>query len=808
MSTTQTDERVQAENGVTAEYMPFTPFQESYAFEPEAPTTARFEQFEPAPAVTPFVSEYEGTELESPESAELRELLFDLYDEEFDEVLADMAHEAWEAVTQRAEPFGETGTTASAEQFLQRWSEPVRREAEAMLDNIAQAAAEQDLAAMDEGAFDAFFERFEPRQTGLEPYFEDFLGKLASKAKKLVKKAADVAKKGLTLVPGLSGLISKLKALVKPLLDRVLKMAIDKLPPTLRPLARQLAQRILGSKVGEITGEEVEFEAAPAAPDVSVIQQEFDVQAATLLFASDEIEQELVLGEASSMDEREDGAAVAELHEARARFIDELEAGVDPEQALERFIPAVMAVLPVARTVIGVIGRPRVVNMLAKFLAGYISRYVPEAAAMQLSRAIVDTGLRMLTLEAPVEAEAASPRLASETIAHAVEDTVRRVTELEEAVFEQPELLEAVLTEAFHEAAAENFPPQVIVPELHEAPLRATWVAMPAGRARKYYKKYGHVFDVEITPQIADAITTFGGAKLSAVLKDRLGVTPPVRARVHLYQAMLGTTLRRIAMLERTVPGLGASRAGALLLHPLTVDAAGTLLQQPRLGRATPGAFRSSPRAVSIGARFYYLEIPGARPIAVTTNGARPEVRRTSDVSVTLDFPKDEFRVFVYLSEADAQEVAAKIRTQDLTSVLMLARRVYETGLNVALGGNIQRHVKILTEAVPQDEFFGKQLKQLADTVRSRLIKTVAGWVGKALTGYLKGSAGEFVAATEAPADGATVVVRIANPPGAPLVRRLLRGEGVGVGALADLDSLFRGDPKVAVQTVPGFRFD
>jgi hypothetical protein len=801
---------IEAESGTASQqYVPYTPFQESYAFESEPSTPGRFEQFDAAPALTPFVSEYAGGETQSAESAELHDLLFELYDTEFDEVLADIAHEAWEAVTERAAPFGETGAMESAEQFLQEWSEPVRREAETMLENVAQAVSEHDLASMSESEIDTFFERFEPRGTGLEPYFENFLGGLWKKAKSLAKKALDVAQKGITLIPGLSGLISKLKGLVRPLLNRVLKTAIDKLPATLQPLARQLAQRVLGVQAQEMQGED--FAAAPAAPDISVVQQQFDLEASMLMFASDEAEQEVVLNEAVYGAEREEGAPIAQLHEARARFVDELEAGVDPEQALENFIPAVMAVLPIARTVIGVIGRKRVVSFLAKFLAGFIGRYVPQEAATQLSQAIVDAGLRMLSLEAPAESEARGPRLACETIAQTVEDTVRRVTELDEATFEDAALLEAAFTDAFHAAAAENFPPQVIVSELHEAPLRATWVAMPTGRRRKYYKKYTHIFDIEITPQIAESITTFGGTKLAAFLKDQLGVTTTVRAKVHLYQAIPGTTLRRIAKCERAVPGLGASsKAGAIQLHPLTVQAAGTLLQHPKLGRNTPGEFRSSRGAIAVGARFYYLEIAGARPITVAASGGArtAAVRRTSDVNVTLDFPKDEFRVFVYMSESDAQEIAAKIRKQDLTSVLLLARRVYEAGLNVALGGDIQRHVKILTETVPQEQLFGKQLKQLAEHVKQYLTKKVIGWVGAAIAEYVKAGAGEFVAATEDPADGVTVIVQIANPPGAPLVRKLLRGEGIGLGALRDLESIFKGQPRVAVKTVAGFRFD
>jgi hypothetical protein len=494
---------METENGATAQYVPFTPFQESYAFEAQPAPAPLLEQLDSQAAVTPFVSEYEGVGTRSPETAELHDLLFELYDETFDETLAELAHEAWEAVTQRAEPFGETGSTASAEQFLREWSEPVRREAETMLENIARAVTEHDVASMSEAEFDRFFEQFEPRATGLEPYFEGFLTGLWNKAKAIASKGFDVLQKGIALIPGIGGLISKLKELVKPLLQRVLNTAIDKLPPTLQPVARQLAQRVLGAGGLEVQGED--YAAAPAAPDLSVVQRQFDLEAAALMFAADETDREVTVNEAVAGADREAGPGVAELQDARERFVDRLEAGESPAHAMEQFIPAVMAVLPIARTVIGVIGRQRVVNTLANFLAALVKRYVPPEAATQLSRAIVDTGLRMLKLEAGDEAPAQEQgtRLAYETIAQTVEDTVRRVSELDEATFEQPALLEAAVTEAFHEAAAENFPPQMLLPELHEAPLRATWVAMPTGRRRKYYKKYSHVFDVEITPSPA-----------------------------------------------------------------------------------------------------------------------------------------------------------------------------------------------------------------------------------------------------------------------------------------------------------------
>ena len=613
-------------------------------------------------------------------------------------MLGDLAHEAWEAVRDRAEPLGEAGSGASAEQFLQEWAEPVRRQAETMLENVAQAISERDPASMSESELDQLFERFEPRDTGLEAHFENFLGGLWNKAKSFAKKAIDIAQKGIMAIPGLSGAISKLKELVKPLLDRVLRTAIDKLPAPLRPVAQQLAQRLLGLTAQEADNEG--FEAAPAAPDISAVQEQFDLEAATLLFVPDVSEQELA-SEALYSGDGEDSAPMAALHEARAKLADDLQAGVAPEQALEQFIPIVMGVLPIARTVIGVIGRKRVVDFLAKFLATYITPYVARRRRRSSRRRSSTPGCACSRWRrrSRKTARASRPRRLrrrSRTLCGAWPSSTRRPSR-------SPRSLEAAVTEAFHEAAAENFPPATIVPELHEAPLRATWVPMPTGRRRKYCKKYTQVFDVEITPQIAATVTTFGGTKLAAVLKDQLGVTPPVRARVHPLPGDQRDDAAEDRAARAWCPRARREGRCGAAAPAVTVQAAGTLLQHPKLGCDASGDFLPTCGAISVGQRFYYLEIAGARPIAVSAgDGAGTAVRRTSEVNITLDFPKDEFRVFVYLSEADAQEIATKVRARDLTSVLVLAKRVYAAGVNVALGGDFQRHVKVVTHELPQ----------------------------------------------------------------------------------------------------------
>lgn len=784
-----------------AEWQPETPFESLYDFVPEATPSAALGEWTTTALETPFVSEYgQGAGEVSLEGDALRELLFELHDSEMDRAVGELVQEAAAAVPERVGMLGEAASGQASEHFLDEWIDPVRQEAATMLDGIAEGLEQVDVASLGEDELDRFFERFEPQATGLEQHFEDFLGSLWKKAKKVVAGAINVAKKGVAAVakaiPGVSGLIGRLKALVEPLLKRVLSMAMDRLPPGVRPIAVKVARSLIPGFKGEAEAEE-SLDGQPAVPDPGAIQRELDEAIASLVLAGDEAEQEATLAEQLEGAERVDGAPLTEYQEARAEFVDRLERGEDPRQALEQFIPAVLAVLPIARTVIGLIGRPRVVEFIAGYVAKLIERYVGAAAAKQLSQSVVDIGLGMIGLETPPEGEL--HRLAPEVIAGTVEDTVRRVAELDETSLEHPQLLEAATNQAFHEAAAENFPSTELVPEVQEASrVRAAWVPMPVAGRRKYYKKYTHVFDVEITSQMADSIQTFGGKRLAAFLRDRLGVAPPVRARVHLYQTLPGGWPSRIARFERIARGTRA-KTGWMQLHPLTGAAAATLLQQPKLGRAVSGRFRSTRGRTAIGQRLYYLEISGARTSAA---------RRSSEVNVALDFPADEYRVSVFLGEADAQEVAAKLRRRELPTALTVAKRVYAAGVGTALGGDIERHVKIKHEAVDHEESLGGALKKVAQAVLEALSGKVVEWVGKATADYLEAQGAEFVSATEDPAEGVTVVVTIKSPPGSPLIRKLLKGEPVSPADLANPAALFAGAPQLGVKTSPGFRFD
>ena len=502
-----------------------------------------------------------------------------------------------------------------------------------------------------------------------------------------------------------------------------------------------------------------------------------------------------------------------ELHEARARFVDELEAGVDPEQALEKFIPAVMAVLPIARTVIGIIGRKRVVNFLAGFLARLISRYVPQRggeaalAGDRRHRAADDLARgagreRRRADAARVRDDRADGRGHRSARRRARRGDVRGTG----AARGRGDRCVPRGRRGELPAAGAS------CPSCTRRRCAATWVRCRSARRRKYYKKYTRVFDVEITPQIAESLTTFGGTKLAAFLKDQLGVTAPVQARVHLYQAIAGTTLRadRAARAQRagTRPGPRARRGPA---PPADGPRRRALCSSSRSSAGTsPGAFRSSRRAIAVGQRFYYLEIAGARPRHDDDRHGRRSGRQ----------PVQRGQRHARLPEGRVPRLRlperggrAEHRGEDPQARRHVGARARQADLR----GRHPRRARRRHPAPRQDPHRGAAAGAVLRRRRSSSSPRASSsgwrrrssdWVGKAVADYVKASAGEFVAATEDPADGVTIVVPIANPPGAPLVRKLLRGEGIGAGALGDLESLFKGQPRLSVKTVAGFRFD
>ena len=400
--------------------------------------------------------------------------------------------------------------------------------------------------------------------------------------------------------------------------------------------------------------DEEEFVAAPAAPDVAVVQQQFDLEVATLLFAPTRPSRRSIVSEARL---RAPSATTArrsrELHEARARFVDELERGVDPSEAIENFIPRRDGGAP-DRPNGDRRHRPQARRQLPRKVPGEL---ISQATCPPRRDAALAGDRRHGAADAVArgagETEVEAPR-AGERSRQTVEDTVRRVAELDETTFDAPGAPRGGGCRSVPRGGGRELPAAAASsPSSTRRRVGGTWVAMPLGKRRKHYKKYTHVFDVEITPQIAESITTFGGTKLAAFLEG------PARRRCSGPGACppLPGDSRHDACADRaaraSVSGLGRRRGrGAVQLHPLTPEAAGAAAAA---AEARPRRARARFARPAAGSRSASASTTSRSPARGRHRRRAPAARvrrRSSEVNLTLDFPKDEFRVFVYLSEA------------------------------------------------------------------------------------------------------------------------------------------------------------
>lgn len=764
---------------------------------------------------TPFRSEFrlEAQEnMVTPEADEFVSFLYELYDREFDEAVFELANEAADLCAARFEGefIGEAAQQMEAERMLEEHFAPLVNEIETLLDAVSEDIEQKDLDTMSEAELDAFMEQYKPNRQ-LSPNFENIWGWVKKKAKKAIKKGIKWAKKKAKGLAKrlLKAALKKLKKYAKPWIKKIIKYSINKLPAKYRPIAVKLAERLgLKKKVGE---EESIEEEAEISSDVTGFQQEFDLLLAGFLFAENEAEQELMLAEASTAVEQETDDRLTRLDQARQQFIDGIGRLEEDESAaplVENFIPAI---LPLVKLGLKFYGRPKLVKFLAKYIARLIKRWIGPKYAVPLSRAIVDLGLRLINLEASPEDE---QRVAGEVVAAAVEETVRRVAALPDHVLDNDELLEGYALEAFESAAAANLPPVLPEkvyhnrPELRESSsIKGTWLLRPSSR-RKFYKKFTRMSEVEIGPYMAQEIKTWGGVPLAFFLQDRLSIPAgkPVKARVHLFEAIPGTWLSRIAKYENHVTGLGTTAKSAWSqIHPLTPAAAAVLLREPGLGRSVKPRYLVNPLKVRVGQRFYFLEIPGESSAYTSTAASPTAVGRCCSTHLIMDFPGQRLQVNLFLGEAEAQEIAVNLRSQvPLGTVLSRLKASAAAGLQSALnmGIGMYHQVSIIHGGTAAAPASADALKWVPPIVLERLTGKLTGWIEYNLYQFLKQQARDFTSAAQDPAPGITIRLEFINPPGFSLLRRYLASEAVSLRDLRFDESM----PEARILIMPGCR--
>jgi hypothetical protein len=794
-------------------------------------------EVEPQALSSPFrtVYEVEGfSEVGDPEAEAYMSFLNELYEQEMDEALYELMDEARGMHEESYSP----NSAFESERMLEQHFAPLQQESERMLESMAQHFANRDPSSLSEAELEVF-EAYQATAY-LTPAQEDFFGSLKKLAKKAVKGYVGLAKKGLQFAAklGLGPILKKLLVLVKPLLKRVLQMAIGKLPVNLQPIAQKLAEKYAGIKPAQpatatadatstdaaspdampadaSTGMDASTGSDTTTPDATEIQQEFNYQIANLVFAPGEVEQELEVARVINESRQSSYDAAGELDVAREQFINELQnlkEGEDPTPYVQNFIPAL---LPILKVGLRLAGRPRIVNYIAGLVAKLIQKFVDPQNAKALSRAIVDTGLRLINLEVTEQEE---ERLAPSTVAATVEETIRKVAAMPEYVLENQELLEAFTLEAFEQAAASYLPPILPDsvyrqrPDLQEGrSLGGTvWLGMPFRSRKCCYRKCPRSFKVRISPQMAEAIETFEGETLSDFFYEQMGLPAgeTVEAEVHLYEATNHTSLGDIVRHESEAEDFGASgEAGTVQLHPLTPEVAGLLLDDPSLGREMPAKAMTSRQGIGSGQRMYRLGLSNtrARPLMVPGTGKRSRVRRRSGVKkIRLDFQSDQIGVYFFLSETRAQQLAVSLRKQTHAGTMITTlKRIIKRGISPTLGGLRPKYLQIVGGLTP-GQSSGSALQQIPGTVRQSLSRALEGWLLTALADDLKQNAQSFIKASEDPADGITIKFMLSQIPGFSQVRTMLKTKQPAPSNLG----FQSGKPTVKVTVGSGFRRD
>ncbi|MCY2687585.1 hypothetical protein [Salinimicrobium sp. TH3] len=807
-----------------------------------------------SPFTKTFDDQEQGNDL-SPISEEYVDLLGELNDRDFSDAISQMAGELEETWISKISNEAAMGSRyiPFASQQAEAYIEPLVQESEVIFDKLIEHFSGNDLADHSDTKVEDFFSSLEYGHGRFTPAQEYFLGGLIKKAKSVVKKGINLAKKGISTVGKIMPInlvLRKLKALVRPLLKKVLQFAIGKLPKNLQRHARSLAKKFLSMEVaGELETFETDY---TAAGDIDAIQMEFDNEIANLLFTAHEIEMdnEIMQYESSFANiEREfDNEAgvsnIPSLEEARQRFITdlkELREGESPAPAIEHFLPAaIMALQPVIKVAIGIIGRQRVINFLAGLLAKLVAKYVPEAVAKPLAASIIDAGMGIIGFEVN---EKDSPDVAYEAIANTIEGTIQNLTDLKEEDLQDNEALTLQLLSAFETAVADNFPSKYIKPQLRKTVQPGIWILKPRKGSRYMYKKFSHVYDIVIDPTTAASVSTFRGIPLASFLKDKLGMdlTKPVRAKVHLYEAINGTRLHRIAKHEN-LPGMNSPQiSGSSLLHPLTPEASLMLLKEPHLGKPTDPRFKNRRYKIALGQRFYFLEIPGAtlrmppvenfeKEFESGRSGRGRKLSRSSDIQGVINFVRSEIQLNYFFSEEEAKSVVEKLNRNDYLGASMSIRYSVRKVLHGILVKNINTKVKIIHEAMPELylEYYADEEEQfapfaaigravggmaksagkkvLADIIE-KIIRKVTEMAYKALVNYFKARTAEFKSAQASPKDGVTVQIIFINIPGMSSIRAVInaiKGK-LSLGNIADL--ALPNIPTPEIKSLAGKRF-
>ncbi len=725
---------------------------------------------------SPFGAEADSEVDVERETAEARDFLETLHDEEFEDALEQLLNEGASRVLADAQEWSAAPTDAGTREALDEWIDPLTNEWENSINRIGGGLENTDLTRLSEQELDELLDSLEPAPTLGSEVFDNFLGKLLRKAKSFIKERVrqagnfiknpvkgviDLAKSGLQTIK--SGIQTIGKHLIGPILNRLKGIGLALLKGVVKKLAAPLtrllpsyvrpAVKILMTKLGlDEAGEFPATETDEIVGSAGALAQNFDTELVNLLYPVESAGEESGEFDESEYIEPEFDEA-AGLDDARARLASALSehTGTEPPTAeIEQFLPVVLAIRPLLKLGLKLTGaRGKLINLIATPLANLIKGMVGPEAARLIAKAGVDVGFTALGLETSPQQEQS---LSGEALASTVEATAMEVLdEITDEALEDPLQVSAAVQRAFSRAAAAYLPDRLLradLPERESAGSDGYWILMPRSlRPRYRFRKYSQVFAVPITRQQARALRWSDGGTMETYLLDRGVDRWPVQAEIDLYETLPGTIPGHFTRDE----GLPAGEHPVdNEFQPLTAEAAGLLLREPGLGRA-PLALHRFPRAQQ--------PVPGQRYFRIRAGQlpARKSARPRRLLVIDWDPAGRQLRIAIRLSERRARALLASIQRsapsgqRDLPAVLSELRAVYLPDLTRKISRRLLRSSLVSDPAAA-----------------NRIAAAMAASTGTAISKYLVQRGAQLGAAVADPASGVTLTVTFTSVSGHP----------------------------------------
>ncbi|MDX2135769.1 MAG: hypothetical protein SFV52_13350 [Saprospiraceae bacterium] len=737
--------------------------------------------------------------LNDSKTEQLVQTMSELYDEELEEAMEELQYEASDLYESYLENNSYLQSEHAARQMVLEHYVPMLGEIDRYFDRLIEKGSEVDQGRATVEDFEHFVDsQVAPTTGSFSVVQEQFLGKAFRKIGKTVKKAAGAVAKFTPI--GL--LLNTLRPKITQFLKGFLQKGIDKLPKEYQGMAQDLAKK-LAPQAAEIARAAMEDPAESA-------EMELNAMLAHWITSPNARELELFEREMVRTAYQLENSELS-LQKARQEFaqgIAQLKEGESPEPLMEQFLPAL---LPVVRQAIRLIGKDRVINTVSPLISGLISPLVGKENGKILGGHIARAGINMLGEVVPNEEP---DMLAADAVTATVEDTIHQVADLPAHVLEDRQLLERYVIQAFENAAAANLPDLLqdkvykANPKLRESDRHQNLMWKPAkvkkrGKVASKIKQLNDVFETELTPYMAQEIKTFGGISLGAYLRDSMGihVNSSIPVRVYMVEGMPGSSRFHLSKYLKGLPGMGGiGREAWMQFHPLTSIAAGMLFNEPGVGCKHKGCLGNARNTQ--GHRYYYLDVPNARPQWFQPAEGRQTLRRVTGLKLKLDFFANEIKIGLYLSEADAQAIAVNLRKRMPETAHVMLMMALKQGLeNVFKYGKLGC-LKIVHPNVLPGKRSGMAADLLPPVVVNALGEATGNWVGSHLVGFLRDHPDKVVEAVEDYSDGMTLNATVLNPPDFDQVRQMLAGQTVSLQ-----EAMFGRQPAgVRLDAKPGFQ--